>query len=250
MTEGDLLSHREMFFSLRNTWPGISIVSEEKDNRVVKFASPVTQLQSGVIDEALKDKTDVKVNKKDVLVWIDPLDATKEYAENLVKYVTTMVCVAVKGKPVIGVIHKPFEGLTFWAWYGHGSNIPPIPTGKKREAPYIIVSRSHAGNVNKTARNAFGDQIKVIPAGGAGYKVIELVTGKVDIYMHKTKIKKWDICAGDAILRTLNGKMTSLKGDDIDYSNTNEGDVALQDGLLATMKQHKAYLQSLSSSKN
>ena len=107
----------------------------------------------------------------------------------------------------------------------------------------IIVSRSHAGDVEAAAKEALGDGIVVTPAGGAGYKTWEVVKGVQDAYIHTTLIKKWDICAGGAILGALGGKMTTLKGDTIDFSRAdqekNEG------GLLATMHNHEQFLDKL-----
>ncbi|KAK3090550.1 hypothetical protein FSP39_012623 [Pinctada imbricata] len=99
-----------------------------------------------------------------------------------------MVCVAVGGKPTIGVVYKPFEE-------------------------------------------------------SACYKTLEVVKGTNHAYIHVTKIKKWDICAGNAILNALGGKMTTLEGNYIDYSSPKE--VKNEDGLLATLHDHFDYLEKL-----
>ena len=33
-----------------------------------------------------------------------------------------------------------------------------------------------------------------------------------EVYVHKTAIKKWDTCAGDAILRAVGGAMIDFDG--------------------------------------
>lgn len=65
-----------------------------------------------------------------------------------------------------------------------------------------------------------------------------------DVYIHVTYIKKWDICAGNAILNALGGQMTNLKGEEIIYTGQdgNEG------GLLASMgMDHNALVEKLAS---
>lgn len=81
-----------------------------------------------------------------------------------------------------------------------------------------------------------------------GYKSLQVAEGKADAYIHVTLIKKWDICAGHALLSTLGGKMTALDGSTIDYSDP----TALRNdkGLVATLHDHETFLEKLSSLSN
>ncbi|XP_030630083.1 inositol monophosphatase 3 [Chanos chanos] len=244
LTLGDLNSHRKMYYLIKNTYPTLQVNSEEHDQAEGELTKWDGKISSEILE---KVKAGKKVPAKSITVWIDPLDATQEYTENLRQYVTTMVCVAIDGSPVIGVIHKPFTGYTAWAIVGEESNVKPRASYSS-SAPKFIVSRSHAGKVKSFVHEAFGNNTEVTPAGGAGYKVLALLDAtddkyeQADVYIHVTFIKKWDICAGNAILKALGGHMTTLKGEEIDYS----GSAGNPGGLLASIKlDHKALVSKL-----
>uniref|UniRef100_A0A6J0U7E1 Golgi-resident adenosine 3',5'-bisphosphate 3'-phosphatase n=1 Tax=Pogona vitticeps TaxID=103695 RepID=A0A6J0U7E1_9SAUR len=244
MTSGDLLSNRKMYYLLKAAFPGVQINTEEHvnadDQEVISW--------DRTIPEEIKRQIQPNFVQADsVTVWIDPLDATQEYTENLRQYVTTMVCVAVNGEPIIGVIHKPFSGYTAWAMVHGGSNIK-ARSSYNEQTPTIIVSRSHEGTVRQVALQTFGNKTVIIKAGGAGYKVLSLLDvpeanqEKADVYIHVTYIKKWDICAGNAVLKALGGHMTTLAGEEISYTGAdgNEG------GLIASINMnHKALIEKL-----
>ncbi|XP_010863769.1 inositol monophosphatase 3 isoform X1 [Esox lucius] len=244
LTQGDLNSHRKMYYLIKNTYPYLQVNSEEHDETNNEQGVWNREIPAEILRRVEGSR---EVPADSITVWIDPLDATQEYTENLLKYVTTMVCVAVNGKPVIGVIHKPFTGITAWALVGEASNMKPHAT-YNMNSPKVIVSRSHAGKVKGFVEEAFGNSTIILPAGGAGYKVLALLdpideeTEKADMYIHVTFIKKWDICAGNAMLSALGGHMTTLKGEQIDYS----GDFGNKGGLLASIKlDHQALVAKL-----
>uniref|UniRef100_T1JL84 Putative inositol monophosphatase 3 n=1 Tax=Strigamia maritima TaxID=126957 RepID=T1JL84_STRMM len=240
-TDADLLSHRVIEKGFREVHSGLTIISEEHDEKNV-VGGDVSEESFLDYPVELADVEDDFVPLRDVTVWVDPLDATQEFTEDLLQYVTTMICVAVKGRPVIGVIHKPFSQETVWGWVSVAKSSSLFLADRKERKPKIIISRSHAGMVRDVI-TAFGNDTDIITAGGAGYKTLEVINGNVDAYVHITEIKKWDLCAANALLSCLGGKMTTLNGRNIDYgSQTN---LVNQGGLLGATRDHYKYLQML-----
>lgn len=98
------------------------------------------------------------------------------------------------------------------------------------------MSRSHSGEVEKFAQEKFGEKVKIIKAAGSGYKIIQVLKGNATIYMHNTRIKKWDLCAGNAIVKAVKGRMQTLKDEEIQY--TPESDPVVEDGLLVEINKN------------
>uniref|UniRef100_A0A6E8V3U2 Putative inositol monophosphatase 3 n=1 Tax=Anopheles coluzzii TaxID=1518534 RepID=A0A6E8V3U2_ANOCL len=250
VTDADYRSNCVMKNGLLRIFPKLKVISEEDDRQEQCADVQLFDLDPTVLPESVT-VPDERVSIDEVDVWIDPLDATQEYTERLHEYVTTMVCVAVKGVPTIGIIHNPFTMKTTWAWRGKAlsESLVNLKHDADVKHPTIIVSRSHAGAVKEQSKQIFGENAQVITAGGAGFKVLQVIQNNATAYLHTTHIKKWDICAGDAILGAIGGRMSDLHNENIAYHR--DTPALNPNGLLAASlsSTHEAYIKRIVESK-
>ena len=202
-------------------------------------------------------------------VFLDPLDASQEYSEGLVDYVTVAACVARCGVPIVGLVYQPFQQRLYWTRPGTGVNVafsadgaveaeralahawgegvaaggaccsrrapplPPLPPQQQQplaaaaaaaaaaanaSALRVLHSRSHSGRGAAAAlAAALPPGAALVPAGGAGYKFIQLLEGAGEAYVHPGSIRKWDVCAGEALLRAAGGGVAQWSGAAVDY---------------------------------
>jgi inositol monophosphatase 3 len=120
VTKADVNSHCSIAYSLWRIFPKLNLISEED---VQKKSCP-DDIENFDLDPSVLgtvELPDINVRTDELTLFIDPLDATKEFTEKLFQYVSVMICVAnKKGEPIIGVIYFPFSKRLYWSWKGHG----------------------------------------------------------------------------------------------------------------------------------
>ena len=184
-----------------------------------------------------------------------------------------MLCITVDKQPTVGIVYAPFtdklsECIALqvtdlsctailskcgaWVDVGHSSikrERHSLLEAHKPTIDEIIVSRSHAGRVHQMLPAVYRDkQYRIIPAAGSGYKTVQVLEEYADYYLHVTPIKKWDVCAPDALLRASHGSLTTLTNRTISYDHRSS-DMLITEGLLGTYKRnHQEILRLLSTS--
>ena len=249
ITNADKLSNYILLHGFKILFPKLHISEEKLDiprpesidsEQLSSLKSKISQFMEKKASELNKRLEKChgrsKLKLQDYTMWLDPLDATKEYAEQrqeLTKYVSVMTCMAYRGRPVGGLVFFPFSAKIYWAYKIQGRNesswkstmvnapLPITANIKQQNKVHLIYSRSHDGGVSDL--NELRDiDVSSTKAAGSGYKLVQvaLQDGKSNhlIYAHNTKIKKWDVCAGDALLRSTNGMTVDWSGKEIDYS--------------------------------
>lgn len=160
-----------------------------------------------------------------------------------------------KGEPVAGIVHKPFaksqdgqDGQTYWALKGMGirgivTDAPKSPLAIQNSR--IVFTRSHYTDLIHQTAQALQPK-EIIRVGGCGHKTMMVVEGKCDAYVFPSPgTKKWDSCAGDAIIREAGGLMTDVNGELLTYDSFENYRNKL--GLVVTMcsEMHKTIIDKI-----
>lgn len=183
--------------------------------------------------------------------WIiDPLDGTREFAEpprddwavhvalwarddNTVRRELRRGS-AVVGELVAGAVAQPGLGTTFDT--GRPPVVPPRTAGRTRLA------------VSRTRPPAFVEKLtadldaELVPMGSAGAKVISVVRGVSDAYVHAGGQYEWDSAAPVVVARAAGLHTSRIDGSALAY---NQDDVSLPDLVVCRPELARAILSSI-----
>ncbi|XP_060577720.1 3'(2'),5'-bisphosphate nucleotidase 1-like [Ruditapes philippinarum] len=251
-TEADRSAQRCIVASLHKQFPKIAIYGEEELAPTTKI--PDNFFELGFDEEVLKHecpKNLQNIKNEDIVIWVDPLDGTKEFTEGFLDHVTVLIGIAIRGVATAGIINQPFHNYEELPKYGKSRCIWGIlglgsfgfERNENLEGRIITTTRSHSDyTITKTVQAC--DPTEVLRVGGAGHKVLLLIEKKAHAYVFASiHCKKWDTCAPEAILHSLGGKLTDLHGKPIPYHanvvHKNTG------GVLATVENHDWYVNRI-----
>lgn len=266
LTEADKAAQAAIVSALRREWGGhqLRIVGEEDDEDVEMDEGGTLPWIAPSNSEAanrglrrdlctnLSNDDDMTVPVQDIIVFVDPLDGTREFVEGRLSNCQTLIGVAVNGQAVAGAIGIPFPDGTMTkdttVVYGHagaghygvvGSTTVILPSNPHNNdgslrRPFIASGDSTAP-VMVTARALALEQVggTSVLYGGAGNKILATAVGHVDGTIQHCFGGPWDVCAPAAVLRSMGGRITNLLGEEI-YITSSSGDRAPSLGFVAT----------------
>ncbi len=160
--------------------------------------------------------------QKDRPFWlVDPLDGTKEFIKRNGEF-TVNIALIDAGRPVVGVVHAPAIGETYWAnragAFAETPNAAAHAIGARRaprDGLVALVSRSHPSP--ETQRYLATLNIKRRMEAGSSLKFCLIAAGRADIYPRFGRTMEWDTAAGHAVLRFAGGHVTDVNGDELLY---------------------------------
>ena len=212
LTAADMASHDAICAGLKELTPAIPVLSEESAN--IPFATR---------------------KNWDYFWLVDPLDGTREFIKRNGEF-TINIALIEKHSPILGVIHVPVTGRTYFADKGHGAfkktsndSSQQINTRRTDAARIALAgSRSHGSDRQQALIDKLGE-IEVHAIGSA-LKFCLVAEGIVDIYPRFGPTSEWDTAAAQCIVEEAGGMVTDMEFNPLRY---NTGESVLNPDFLA-----------------
>ena len=147
-------------------------------------------------------------------LWVvDPLDGTREFVQGLPEYAVAIALVE-RGAPVLGVVHNPSSGESYWAVRGDGG----FRDGTRLrvlEGDLVLASRSELG---KGEFAPFQGRWPLEPVGSIELKLALVAAGRAALTWSRGPKHEWDVCAGALLVAEAGGVATDVFGGVLAYN--------------------------------
>ena len=146
-------------------------------------------------------------------VWIvDPLDGTKEFVAGLPEFAISVGLVE-HGRCVLGVIHQPVTGHTWWAERGKGAFLDGHPI-RVMEGRTLLASRSETRGGEFSAMTDW----EIVPIGSIALKLAYVASARGSVTISRGPKWEWDVCAGSLIVSEAGGSCTDMFGSALNFN--------------------------------
>lgn len=203
LTAADKAAHRILVEGLEQLTPDVPVLSEESK------------------DISYDDRRDWNN------FWlVDPLDGTKEFIKRNDEF-TVNVALIRRDEPVMGVVHAPALGTTYYAveklgaFKRSGEGFEPIEVAQQAHQPItVVVSRSHLRERDElfidSLRGRYGE-VELSPTGSA-LKLCLVAEGVADVYPRFGPTMEWDIGAAQCVVEQAGGIVRTEDGEPLRYN--------------------------------
>lgn len=212
VTDADLAAHRCIVDGLARLTPALPVLSEE--SRHTSWAE----------------------RKQWQTYWlVDPLDGTREFIKRNDEF-TVNIALIHEHTPVLGVVHAPVMGVTWWGCEGQGAHKRTadgggpiavsgraIPRGGEPVGEHplrMALSRSHI----READGVYLEKLRAMYADptltrvGSSMKFCLIAEGLADIYPRMGPTSEWDTAAAHCVLAQAGGVLTQPDGRPLVYN--------------------------------
>ena len=277
-TEADVKIQTFIFSGLKYHFPTLNVQGEEDEVYEGKFDVDPATFKKDVIDVKLfEGKIPEEFDTNDAVVWVDPIDATASFISGDLEHCTTLIGLAINGEAVVGVIghyysrdevtNELIEAPKVYFSHAEHNKIFVMDLDKGLGEPKSVEvpkTRSYEGKSTKlrvprgskteNAKNLLAlleknFDVEVNNYDGAGIRMLMIALDLIDVYVEdKNLTKRWDICAGDALIRSAGFFFTDFEGGRYKYPSAKVGHYN-DKGLVVTRNQkvHEEVLEALKS---